>query len=73
MFQVGNEGKKKEDPPLKYEAEHEILQSLERILVEGISDENSSYYIPMAQKAVMALYHFADQPDIIAGRVLKVC
>ena len=59
------------DTPLKFDDEHEVFTSIREILTKGMNDTSSNYYVPMAQKALMVIYQFAERPDVLAGNILK--
>ena len=63
--------KEKDQQPLKFEAGHDIFLSLEAILIEGIWNFRDPFFIPMSQKALMVVYLLSEQPDMLAGRVIK--
>ena len=63
--------KDKVQAPPKFEADHNMFTQLENILIQGIWDFKDPFYIPMSQKALMVVYLLSEQPDALAGRVIK--
>ena len=65
------QAKEKEQQPLKFEAGHDIFIHLEAILIQGIWNFKDPFFIPMSHKALMVVYLLSEQPDALAGRVIK--
>ena len=62
---------KEEQQPFRLEAGHDIFVNLEKILTQGIWNFSDPFFIPMSQKALMVVYLLSEQPDMLAGRVIK--
>jgi len=62
------------NPPTKFEADHQIFQQLEKLLVEGIELKQDQHYMPMAKNALMVIYQLGESPDTFASEIIKkVC
>jgi len=71
LAKVASLKKKPDELPVKLDAHHELFVSLKKIVVDGIANDNSDFYVPMCQKALTVVYHFAEQPDIMCGGWIK--
>eukprot|EP00092_Neocalanus_flemingeri_P032797 GFUD01035670.1.p1 GENE.GFUD01035670.1~~GFUD01035670.1.p1 ORF type:complete len:1485 (+),score=509.47 GFUD01035670.1:55-4509(+) len=62
------------NPPTKFEAEHQIFQQLEKLLVDGVEFKQDQHYMPMAKNALMVIYQLGESPDTFASEIIKkVC
>nr|XP_054768299.1 condensin complex subunit 1-like [Lytechinus pictus] len=70
---VGNEKPKvlsgKEQ--FRFDSTHEIFSKLGDILVQGMTEQENKYWVPLAETAVKTIYRLAEHPDILSGEILK--
>ena len=58
-------------PPTRYDTDHEIFTHVEKLFVDGVTEFSDPFYVPMSQKALMVVYSLSEQPDALAGRIIK--
>jgi condensin complex subunit 1 len=71
LVKVATVKRKPGEPPTKLDSDHEVFSSLKTIVVDGIKERKSDFYVPMCQKAFLVVYHFGEQPDVVCGDWLK--
>jgi len=60
-----------QDPPKKFDCDHQMFQELERLLVEGVDIKDDKHYVPMAKNALMVIYQLGEKPDKFAADILR--
>lgn len=67
---------KQDDPstPVKYPREHAVFQRLWALVTEGMWQERDPHWMPMAKEALTLVFKLGNQPDSLAGDMVKaVC
>ncbi|CAG5117955.1 unnamed protein product [Candidula unifasciata] len=57
--------------PFRLSSDHELANRIKTILVKGITDTASNYWIPMANQAVMVIYKLLESPDMVCAGLLR--
>jgi len=62
------------NPPTKYPKDNPVLQKIWTLITEGMWTENDPHWMPMAKEALTLVFKLGDQPDSLAGEMIKaVC
>lgn len=56
---------------LKFDSEHAVFASIEKLLTESILVEETQFFVPFSQKAVTVIFDLSEQPDLTAGSYKK--
>ncbi|PVD36929.1 hypothetical protein C0Q70_03922 [Pomacea canaliculata] len=51
--------------------DHLLFSRLRTILVTGLRRTDSSFWVPLSEKAVTVIYRLADQPDMVCGEMIR--
>ncbi|CAL1534663.1 unnamed protein product [Lymnaea stagnalis] len=57
--------------PFRFEADNSLFERLKVILVKGMTDANTSYWIPLADQAVRVIYELSETPDEVCVKLLR--
>ncbi|KAK3104798.1 hypothetical protein FSP39_010318 [Pinctada imbricata] len=57
--------------PYRLPQGHEMFTRLHDILVNGSSQLNNPYWVPLSEQAVNVIYKLAEHPDVICGDIIK--
>ncbi|CAH1774609.1 unnamed protein product [Owenia fusiformis] len=56
--------------PFRFPQDHDIFTRLADILVAGVSNLESPFWVPMGEQAINVIYKLAEHPDVIATDIV---
>ena len=64
---------KQDDPeaPSKFQADHQLLARLEKLIVDGAFIKTDAHYMPMAKAGLKVLFQLCERPDTFAGSLVR--
>ncbi|KAK7496786.1 hypothetical protein BaRGS_00011995 [Batillaria attramentaria] len=57
--------------PFRLPPDHRMFSRLAEILVSGLNNSESRFWVPLSEQAVTVIYRLADQPDTVCSDLLR--